>query len=614
MRTLSHANSAKGWTISKHPYRITYAEPAQLFKPELKIWRSFCRNWLKNAIDQQSTEQANVTGSEGDQHTSRRSRGDYTPNHDHLMTGLVAATTYSTEEALPNKEPATPTEWDASQQCLKSQSPAKSSPADTQLDLPGVKQHENPRDTEKHSPDKKPRRGERRTTVEGPPLMRTSKCAGDSSQPRKTSDTGKRDKQHETGSPRFHRNSQICPLVGIQRKVVLVSDKNVDLVAETVMTELGSRAALEFISGKGVTAADAIAYANNTSYGARLHDVLKGTPEEVAQALGLQWTGRPEGLIICSIQEIYSRDGETQAAVVLANAKIKKWCQRIGNRVLDLGKGELSTGFQKDGLHYNEVTRRQTRKDDTGLEDTPRQMPAQPAIWTPALEQGTDGTVPDKPRGAVAWGQDRSRSERSSPAHRGGPRECAGQKMAHSVKNVHSANRGVRRSQQHPKHDIERWGHSQEVLILGDFTGHIQELNGYSNHNGKLLLEMAQELSSKLQTSGLTARAHMEGKSTLKLYREYKQEIRVEPHYDNSVASSLLFEARAGALRTLAYLRSFDDNMGSAMCSGTSLTPAPTDGTMLPVARGFSPRVPFSGGGGDGGDLVATTNSQLNEW
>ncbi|KAH7942051.1 hypothetical protein HPB49_020103 [Dermacentor silvarum] len=277
-------------------------------------------------------------------------------------------------------------------------------------------------------------------------------------------------------------------------------------------------------------------------------------------------------------------------------------------------------------------------------------MPTQPTIWTSALEQGTDRAAPDKPRGALAWGQDRSGSERSSPAHRGGPRECAGQKMAHSVKKVHSANRGVRRSPQHPnvqrrrrrsrhqkpgtvsvaflnlyggrrlakweelyrgmeeegitlygvaethlrdlerppvnplwnwagcnrestsrkgggvgflwregstwtpledscvehtwlsgyihatpvlacvvylgvssnqhsentnvvrciRHDIERWGHSREVLILGDFNGHIQELDGYTDHNGKLVLEMAQELS--LEIANL--RADCEGTCT----------------------------------------------------------------------------------------------------
>ncbi|KAH7941446.1 hypothetical protein HPB49_013762 [Dermacentor silvarum] len=131
------------------------------------------------------------------------------------------------------------------------------------------------------------------------------------------------------------------------------------------------------------------------------------------------------------------------------------------------------------------------------------------------------------------------------------------------------------------------------------------------------------------QTEVDTWRQDMEGKSTLKLYREHKQEIRMEPLYDNSVASSLLFEARAGALRTLVYRRRYDDNVGSVMCKVcnadqetiehlvlhcASLTPAPIDGTTLPLALGFSPRVPSGGGGGHQVNQVATTKSRLREW
>ncbi|KAH7977810.1 hypothetical protein HPB49_003685 [Dermacentor silvarum] len=111
------------------------------------------------------------------------------------------------------------------------------------------------------------------------------------------------------------------------------------------------------------------------------------------------------------------------------------------------------------------------------------------------------------------------------------------------------------------------------------------------------------------QTEVDTWQRDMEGKSTLKLYREHKQEIRMEPLYDNSVASSLLFEARAGALRTLVYRRRYDDNVGSAI-----LTPVPIDGTTLPLALGFSPRVPSGGGGGDQVNQVATTKSRLLKW
>ncbi|KAH7986498.1 hypothetical protein HPB52_024913 [Rhipicephalus sanguineus] len=48
------------------------------------------------------------------------------------------------------------------------------------------------------------------------------------------------------------------------------------------------------------------------------------------------------------------------------------------------------------------------------------------------------------------------------------------------------------------RQDIERWGQGHEVLILSDFNGHIQELDGYTDHNGRLLLEMTQELSLEI--------------------------------------------------------------------------------------------------------------------
>ncbi|KAL1417141.1 hypothetical protein MTO96_000625 [Rhipicephalus appendiculatus] len=171
-------------------------------------------------------------------------------------------------------------------------------------------------------------------------------------------------------APRFYRTPKSCPPKGTQREVVLVGDGNVEFIAEAVMAEIGSPTALEYMSGKSATTADAIAYARQRNQApesdtrryilhAGLHDVLKGKPEDVTRALDLQWSGRPRSLIVCSIPEIYGRGGETRAAIVLTNAKIKKWCRRTGNRFLDLAKVVLSTGFQNDGLHYNEATARE---------------------------------------------------------------------------------------------------------------------------------------------------------------------------------------------------------------------------------------------------------------
>ncbi|KAG0416151.1 hypothetical protein HPB47_006683 [Ixodes persulcatus] len=56
-------------------------------------------------------------------------------------------------------------------------------------------------------------------------------------------------------------------------------------------------------------------------------------------------------------------------------------------------------------------------------------------------------------------------------------------------------------------------------------------------------------------------------KSTLTMYTELKQQITAETRlYDNSLGSRLLFEARAGALRTLVYKQRFDNNVQSTVC------------------------------------------------
>ncbi|KAH7979446.1 hypothetical protein HPB49_009431 [Dermacentor silvarum] len=53
----------------------------------------------------------------------------------------------------------------------------------------------------------------------------------------------------------------------------------------------------------------------------------------------------------------------------------------------------------------------------------------------------------------------------------------------------------------------------------------------------------------------------MDQKSSLALYRVHKTTISVERLYDNSAGSALLFETRAGALRTKVYRRRFDQSV-----------------------------------------------------
>ncbi|KAH6935132.1 hypothetical protein HPB50_003498 [Hyalomma asiaticum] len=99
-------------------------------------------------------------------------------------------------------------------------------------------------------------------------------------------------------------------------------------------------------------------------------------------------------------------------------------------------------------------------------------------------------------------------------------------------------------------------------------------------------------------------RRAMENKSTLLTYRTHKADIGTEPLYDNSGGSALLFEARAGALRTLTYCRRFDSSadVDRAICRicgveeettehlvlhCTGLRPDHVEGTTFPLALGF---------------------------
>lgn len=98
--------------------------------------------------------------------------------------------------------------------------------------------------------------------------------------------------------------------------------------------------------------------------------------------------------------------------------------------------------------------------------------------------------------------------------------------------------------------------------------------------------------------------AGLEGKATLSTYRQHKTAIGAVQLYDNSIGSQLLFEARAGALRTLVYRRRYDSapEVLTALCrmcgyqeetiehivlQCPQLLPRPVEGATLPVALGF---------------------------
>ena len=75
-----------------------------------------------------------------------------------------------------------------------------------------------------------------------------------------------------------------------------------------------------------------------------------------------------------------------------------------------------------------------------------------------------------------------------------------------------------------------------------------------------------------------------QAKTTLKIYTEGKQVISAETHlFENSLGSRLLFEARAGALRTLAYRARFDSKVESTLCRACGLKTETTEHQVLNV-------------------------------
>lgn len=43
--------------------------------------------------------------------------------------------------------------------------------------------------------------------------------------------------------------------------------------------------------------------------------------------------------------------------------------------------------------------------------------------------------------------------------------------------------------------DIQQWGFNREVLIIGDFNRHVQSIDGFQDHNGELMLHLADTFS-----------------------------------------------------------------------------------------------------------------------
>ena len=66
-------------------------------------------------------------------------------------------------------------------------------------------------------------------------------------------------------------------------------------------------------------------------------------------------------------------------------------------------------------------------------------------------------------------------------------------------------------------------------------------------------------------------KADLENKSTFKLYREHKRKIKEEQHlYDNTAATTTLFEARTGTLKLNTIKRHNDEDTNCNLCDHTN--------------------------------------------
>lgn len=206
-------------------------------------------------------------------------------------------------------------------------------------------------------------RREKPKTVDGPADERKVHTGGASTQPKRTHNVS-RGKRRGRNTVQVLRRTEECPPRGTLREVVVIGDNNVGVMAASIGEVVAEPNAVEIIYSRNATMAETVKYATEYHERARdvprqyilhagLQDAIRGNPDELTNALDSMPTGRPGTLTICSIPEITSRGDETRAGVVLANARIKKWCRKTNSRFLNLNKPELAISYTKDGLSYN---------------------------------------------------------------------------------------------------------------------------------------------------------------------------------------------------------------------------------------------------------------------
>lgn len=156
----------------------------------------------------------------------------------------------------------------------------------------------------------------------------------------------------------------VFPAQSVDREVIIVGDGNVCAIATSVQKAIDLPKAVGCMYRKGSSPMGA-AMESIERYDrkarpiqrryvvhAGLTDVLKCQPEQVIRALD-GGTGRSTRLLVCSIPDVNNQGEEVRAAVLLANAQLRKWCKRARHRFINLNKGWGATMWEKEGLRYS---------------------------------------------------------------------------------------------------------------------------------------------------------------------------------------------------------------------------------------------------------------------
>lgn len=241
------------------------------------------------------------------------------------------------------------------------------------------------------------------------------------SKPHSPAQHGRKYRKQQPRGPRLTTSQQnikgsstwIRPDPEVERELILVGDGNVGRIADAVRKVANSTKAVGFLYSKKANTEKAMRYV--TSYEkegrsvqrqyivhAGLTDAIRRDPDAVTRALSVTWAERTARLAVCSIPEVTTRGDEVRAAIITANAQLKRWCRKNKHRFINLTKGWSPEKLDSDGLQYSPEGIRfamekmspiiqgflgdRRKKRQMGSSQTPAN-PARPQTWCPQEQQ-----------------------------------------------------------------------------------------------------------------------------------------------------------------------------------------------------------------------------------